>query len=83
MFAKNPSDENLKLKKKWRNVATKLRRRSLKHYWKVKTEGMNRNPREFYKVFKPFLDSRTKALDDSVITLENKGNEIKDINNGG
>ena len=78
MFAKNSTDENLQLKRKWRNVATKLRRRSLKQYWKSKTEEMNHNPREFYKVFKPFLDSKTQDVDDSAIILENCGSDIKD-----
>ena len=76
MFAKNPIDENLQLKRKWRNVATKLRRRSLKQYmyWKSKTEEMNHNPREFY----PFLDSKTQDVDDSTIILGNCSSDIKD-----
>lgn len=77
MFAKNPTDENLQLRRKRGNVATKLRRKSLKQYWKSKTEGMNYNPREFYKVFKPFLDSKSQDVDDSAIILENCGSDIK------
>ena len=78
IFAKNPTDENPQLKKKWRNVATKLKRRSLKQYWKSKIEEMNHNPREFYKVFKPFLDSKTQEVDGSAIILANCGSDIKD-----
>ncbi|XP_022808140.1 uncharacterized protein LOC111345128 [Stylophora pistillata] len=78
MFAKNPTDENLQLNKKWRNVATNLRRRSLKQYWKSKTEEMNHNRWEFYKVFKAFLDSKTQEVDDTAIILENRGSDIKD-----
>lgn len=54
-FAKNPTDENLQLKKSWRNIASKLRRQSLKYYWKKKTEEMNHDPRQSFMVFKPFL----------------------------
>ena len=51
---------------------------SYPQYWKSKTEEMNRNSREFYKVFKPFLDSKTRDDDDSKIILENCGSDIKD-----
>ena len=37
-FAKDPSQENLINKNKWRNTATKLRRRAIKEYWKTKTD---------------------------------------------
>ena len=77
-FAKNPTQENLQLKKKWRNIATKLRKRSIKHYWKLKTDNANNNPSEFYKVFKPFLDSKAKAMDSNVISLEINGQITKD-----
>ncbi|CAB4039114.1 Hypothetical predicted protein, partial [Paramuricea clavata] len=77
-FAKNPTDENLQLKKSCRNVASKLRRQSLKYYWKKKTEEMNHDARQFFKVFKPFLDSRASVVDDSVILLEKDGMEVKD-----
>ena len=39
---------------------------------------MNHSPREFYKVFKPFPDSKTQDVDDSAIILENCGSDIKD-----
>ena len=59
-FAKNPADEN---------VATEIRRRSLRHYWKNRTDEMNHNPRQFHKVFKPLLDSKASAVDDNSINL--------------
>ena len=67
-FAKDPSQENLINKNKWRNTATKLRRRAIKEYWKTKTESSGSNPRDFFKkVFKPFLDSKARGTDDNVI----------------
>ena len=66
-FAKDPSRENLINKNKWRNTATKLRRRAIKGYWKTKTDSSGSNPRDFFKVFKPFLDSKARGNDNNVI----------------
>lgn len=34
--------------------------------------------RQFYKVFKPFLDSKAQSIDDNAIILENNDNDIRD-----
>ena len=34
MYSKNPTQENLEQKRKWRNEATKQRKIALKAYWK-------------------------------------------------
>jgi len=76
-YAKYPTEENLHQKKSWRNRAANLRRKAIKNYWSVTTENMNTNPRDFYKVFKPFLDSKSRHIDDTQIQLENGNNLIK------
>ncbi|KAL9964953.1 hypothetical protein ACROYT_G028670 [Oculina patagonica] len=60
MFAQNRSLENWELKRKWRNLATKERRRAIKAYWAQKSEELRKKPRDFYKTFKPFLSDKTK-----------------------
>ena len=77
-FAKNPSQENLINKNNWRNTATKLRRRAIKEYWKTKTDSSGSNPRDFFKVFKPFLDSKARGTDDNVINLDFNDSIIQD-----
>ena len=76
-FSKNPTQENCELKNKWRNIATKCRRKAIKQYWRRKTDDFNNNPAEFYKTFKLFLDDKSRAVD-KCITLEKDGNVIRD-----
>jgi len=78
IFLNNPTQENRELKNKWRNTATKLRRKAIKEYWKTKTEEIKTNPKEFYKVFKPMLNTRAKGNDKQCVTLEIDGAIIGD-----
>ena len=57
-------------KNKWRNTATKLRRRAIKEYWKTKTGSSGSNPRDFFKAFRPFLDFKAQGTDNNVINLD-------------
>ncbi|PFX31704.1 Retrovirus-related Pol polyprotein [Stylophora pistillata] len=68
-----PTEDNLKQMKKWRNEATKLRRKAMKEYWKRKAEDFRTKPREFYKAFKPFLDTRARGIYSKFINLEVNG----------
>ena len=77
-FAKDPSQENLINKNMWRNRATKLSRQAIKDYWKTKTDSSGNNPWDFFKVFKPFLDSKAQGTDNNVINLEFNGSIIQD-----
>ena len=52
--------------------------RAIKDYWRVKTESVNSNPKQFYSIFKPFLDSKSSTVDNTRIILEMEGNMIKD-----
>ena len=60
-FAKNPTQENFELKKKYRNLATKERRKAIRTYWHIKAEEMNSKPSSFYSTFKPFLSDSNKS----------------------
>lgn len=78
MFARNRTPENWELKRKWRNLATRERRRAVKEYWALKTDEFSQKPRDFYKAFKPFLSNKTKEdtriaikVDENIITNPN------------
>ena len=72
---KDSTDEHLRNKKKWRNVATRLERSAIREYWREKTEEMNSNPEEFYKVFNPFLYTHTHTHTHKK-KINNQNNEI-------
>ena len=72
-YTASPTEENLKQMKKWTNEATKLRRKAIKEYWKRKAEDFRIKPREFYKAFKPFLDTKVRGTDSRFINLEVNG----------
>ena len=72
-YTTSPTEENLKQMKKWGNEATKLRRKAMKEYWKRKAEDFRTKPREFYKAFKPFLDTKVRGTDSRFINLEVNG----------
>ena len=54
-YNKNRTQGNFELMKKWRNQATKERRKAIKEYWKQVSEKMKSNARNVYKMFRPFL----------------------------
>ena len=54
-YEKCKTTENLELKRKLRNEATKQRRKAIKDYWLKKSEALKANPKDFYKTFMPFL----------------------------
>lgn len=77
-FYKNRTEENLRLKNKWRNEATKLRRKAIKQYWNQKAEALKSNPKEFYKTFKPFLNNKVNGAENTLINLKMNGIVEKD-----
>ena len=64
---------------KWicRNKATKQRRLAIKEYWRTKSEDLRRNPRNFFKTFKPFLSDKGIRSDPD-IELNIEGDIVKD-----
>ena len=71
-FIKNPTQENLELRNKWRNEATRCRRRAIKMYWKEKADNLKTNPREFYNTFMPFLKGKETGQNTINININDK-----------
>ena len=80
-YIRNPTEENFHMKNKWRNEATRIRQKAIEEYCKVKTKEIKSNPKESYKVFKPFLHSSTQGNGNSVINLNVNGYVEKDQRN--
>ena len=57
-YLKNKTQETWELRRKTRNEATKQRRIAIKNYWKIKAADLKSNPRDFFKTFKPFLNTK-------------------------
>ena len=67
------TEESDQLRKKWRNIATGIRRKAIKQYWKERCDELRTNPRTFFKTFTPFL--RDKGCGEAAIHLK-EGNNI-------
>ena len=48
LFAKNRTPESFELKRKYRNIATRERRKAIKTYWHSKSEELKSKPGEFF-----------------------------------
>ena len=72
-FHKKPTQENRELKNKWRNESTRLRRKAIKQYWKEQSNHLKSKPRQFYKTFKPFLDTKAQGTDNNKINISING----------
>ena len=44
--------DSLKDMRYWRNIATRLRRRAIKSYWRIKAHNLKENPRSFKNPFR-------------------------------
>ena len=69
-FAKERTPENLELKRKTRNEATKERRKAIRNYWEKKTKEMHSKPRDFFKAFKPFLGTKKVSSGSDIIQIK-------------
>ena len=67
------TEESDQLRKQWRNIATSIRRKAIKQYWKERSDELRTNPRTFFKTFTPFL--RDKGFGEAAIHLM-EGNNI-------
>ena len=73
-YLRNPIEENGDLMKTCRkNTATRLRRRAIKEYWREKADDLKTNPKNFYSVFKPFLHSKSKKCEKTLLNLDIEG----------
>ncbi|PFX17471.1 putative RNA-directed DNA polymerase from transposon BS [Stylophora pistillata] len=77
LFAKNRTPDNMELKRKYRNICTRERRKAIIEYWFAKSEELKSKPREFYNAFRPFINRKTK--ESTLISLNTKeGIIVKD-----
>ena len=76
-FTKDRTVENLELNKKYRNLATKERRRAIREYWDAKSKEINTKPFEFYNIFKPFISNKYKEYP-AICLNGSGGNKVKD-----
>ena len=60
IYAKSRTPENWENKRKWRNIATKERRKAIKDFWQEKTKEIAIKPRQFFQTFKPFISNKCK-----------------------
>ena len=60
-YLKNKTQENWELKRKARNEATKQRRIAIREYWKNKAQDLKTSPRDFFKTFRPFVNTKGNA----------------------
>ena len=74
-FAKNRTPENFELKRKYRNIATRKRRKAIKEYWNTNSEELKSKLREFYNTFRPFIS--TKAKDSNSICLRTDTDKVE------
>ena len=79
MYARNRSPETWELKRKWRNIATRERRKAIKDYWAQKSSELKTRPRDFFKTFNPFLSSKSK--DTTNISIRVNDGIIRDQKN--
>ena len=55
------TEESLNEMRKWRNAATRIRRKAIKNYWREKADDLKANPRSFFNTFGPFLKNKDKG----------------------
>ena len=76
-FAEDRTSENMELKRKYRNIATRERRKAIRAYWYTKADKHKSRPSKFYDTFKPFISNKIKELE--AIYLKTEGdNAVKD-----
>ena len=57
--------------KKQRNLTVKLRRKAIASHFRNVTKDANKNPREFWKTFKPFLHTKGSKSTNDIVLKEN------------
>ena len=76
-YLKNKTPETWELRRKTRNEATKQKHIAIKNYWKIKADDLKSNPRDFFKTFKPFLNTKDCSTSTD-IQLKVEGTIVKD-----
>ena len=80
LYAKNKTTENFELKRKYRNLASKERRKAIKEYWRKKSEKLKENPKDFFNTFSPFLSNKNKMVNRAISLKTDRDLIINDTN---
>ena len=67
-----PHAENWALKRKWRKIATKERRRAIEAHWATKWEELKQKPKKFYKTVQSFLNYKSKGDSQRAIKVDRR-----------
>lgn len=73
-FAKDLTAENFALIRKYRNIATRERRKAIRAYWHTQSQELNARPDRFYSTFKPFVSNKTK--ESTEVSLKSEESKI-------
>jgi len=77
-YYKDESAHNWEVKQRCCNEATRQRRIAIKQYWKKKANELTTNSKEFFKTFKPFLESKTCTNKQAEINFKVNGTVVSD-----
>ena len=78
--AKDRTAENFELKRKYRNIATRERRKAIRAYWHTQSQELNARPDKFYSTFKPFISNNTK--ESTAVSLKSEVKQNCEKSNG-
>ena len=74
-FANNRTPENLELKRKYTNIATRESRKIVISFWFAKSEELKSNQGSVFNTLRPFISSKTK--DSNMICLQSEGCRVE------
>ena len=74
-FANNRTPENLELKRKHTNIATRESRKIVISFWFAKSEELKSNQGSVFNTLRPFISSKTK--DSNMICLQSEGCRVE------
>ena len=74
-FANNRTPENLELKRKHTNIATRESRKIVISFWFAKSEELKSNQGSVFNTLRPFISGKTK--DSNMICLQSEGCRVE------
>ena len=74
-FANNRAPENLELKRKYTNIATRESGKTIISFWFAKSEELKSNQGSVFNTFRLFISSKTK--DSNMICLQSEGCRVE------
>ena len=80
LHSRYQTEESGELMRKWRNNATRIRRKAIKQYRRERSEDRRTNPRSFFRTFTPFLKEKNNGS--SVIMIKEGNSLVQDQRDG-